>query len=1037
MTRFFINRPIFAIVLSIIIVILGVLSLVGLPVEQYPQITPSNIQVTASYSGADAVVTNEAVATPISEAIMGVEDMLYIQSVSSSSGQMTINATFSTDSDPNMDAIFTQNNVATSTALLPTSVQQQGVTTTKSSNSFLMVYALYSDGRYDDLFLSNYASINIENELLKIDGVGNVQILGAGAYSMRIWIDPAKLKYMGLSIEDISSAIEAQSGVYATGKLGGEPNASKTEFTYTVTIPSEINTPQDYEKIVLRASSDGSVVRLGDVARVELGSLDYGSVSAFNGKPSALIAVYQAPGSNAMSVGEAVNAEMESLKARFYDGVDYVAVVDAPAPIKKGISDIIVTLFLALVLVVTIVYLFIQRFRAMVVPLVAIPVSLVGAFMLYPLLGLSINVFSLLGLILAIGLVVDDAIVVVEAVQLNLSKGMDAKEATQKAMKMVASPIVATSLSLVAVFIPVAFIAGIEGELFRQFSITIALAVAISAFNALTLSPALCAKVLRNGEDMTDGFFGRFNRWFDRRRDGYVSLTKTFARHASRSVMFVGIVIVALFFSLKGLPSGLLPVEDEGYFMIAVQLPDASSVERTEEVIDEVRAIASRNSAVENVASLAGFDMMSQVASTNSGIVFVQLKDYSKRAISAGELVAQLQGELYMEVGGGEAFAFQPPAIPGLGTASGLSFYVQLRDGSSMSYLTENTEKFIGELKSLPEISALSSTFSGSVPQRMVEINVPKAMAEGVNIEELKSNLGTLLGGTYLGNFNRFAQIYESYISSEAQYRNSKNDAELWYIENSEGVSVPLGSFITIRDTLGVEFVEQFNLFPAVSINASASDGYSTSEAMAAVDDLASRVLPDDMSVAWSGVSFIEREASGGGLFAFAIAFVFVYLILCALYESWIVPLSILLGVPIAALGAVALILLAREFVPSFVDNVFMQISLILLIGLSAKNAILIVEYASVRYFEEGEDLLRSVLEAARLRLRPIVMTALAFLLGVAPLAFAGGPTEIAQNTLGVALIGGTITSTVLGIFVYPLLYLFFIRLTVKRSTKK
>lgn len=1029
MSDFFIRRPIFAIVLSIMIVLLGLLSLVSLPVEQYPEITPSNIQVNATYSGADAVATDEAVATPISEAIVGVDNMLYIQSISSSSGEMSINVAFSVDSDADMDAIFTQNNVETATPLLPSSVQEQGVTTTKSSSSFLMVYALYSDGRYDDLFLSNYAAINIENELLQVDGVGNVQVLGAGPYSMRIWVDVAKLKYMGVSISDITSAIEAQSGVYATGKLGGEPNDSKTEFTYTVTIPSEINTAEEYAKIVLRSTSDGSVLRLGDVARIELGSLTYGTTSKFNGAPSVLVAVYQAPGSNAMSVGEAVNAKMQELKTKFYDGIDYRSVVDAPAPIKKGIRDIIVTLFLALVLVVAIVFLFIQRTRAMVVPLVAIPVSLIGAFMLYPFLGISINVFSLLGLILAIGLVVDDAIVVVEAVQLNLSRGLKPKEATQRAMKMVASPIIATSLSLVAVFVPVAFISGIEGELFRQFSITIALAVAISAFNALTLSPALCAMLLKEGEEKTKGFFGWFNRWFKTRTEGYLSFTKVLSRHAGRSVVFVGVLILALFFSLKGLPSGLLPVEDEGYFMIAVQLPDASSVERTEEALDEVRDVVMGYSAVESVATLAGFDMMSQVSSTNSGIVFVQLKDYSERSLSAGELVERLQGELYMEVGGGEAFAFQPPAIPGLGTASGVSFVVQDRGGNTIEYLGENADNFIAEVKKLPQISALSSTFSNKVPQRMIEVNVSKAIYEGVDIAELKSALGTLLGGTYINNFNRFGQIYETYIGSESTYRQTKNDIELWYIENSSGEEVPISSFVEIRDTLGVEFVEQFNLFRSVSVNASCEGGYSSSQAMDAIEKLAAEKLPEDMAVAWNGVSFIERQASGDGLFAFVIAFVFVFLILSALYESWITPLSILTGVPIAAFGAVAAVLVAREFVPSYADNVFMQISLILLIGLSAKNAILIVEYASVRFFEEGEGLLQSVMEAAQLRLRPILMTALAFLFGVMPLVFAGGPTEVAQNTLGMALVGGTITSTLLGIFVYPLLYLFFARL--------
>ncbi len=1026
MTKFFIQRPIFAFVISIIIVILGAIAMSTLAVEQYPEITPPNIQVTAQYQGAGAVATDEAVATPIGQAIVGVEDMLYMQSTSASNGSMTINVTFDVGSDPDLDAIFTQNNVATATPLLPTSVKEQGVTTTKSMSDFLMVYALYSDGRYDDLFLSNYANINIVNELLKINGVGNVQVLGAGNYAMRIWIDPTRMNYYGLSVGDITAAVEAQSGVYPAGKFGEEPDAGDVEFTYTVMMPAEISKAEEYENIILRTQPSGATLRLKDVARVSLGAESYGMSSTFDGKPSAIVAVFQAPGSNAMSVGEAVDSKITELSEKFYDGIDYRSVINAPKPIRKGINDIIITLGLALLLVVVIVFIFIQELRAMVVPLVAIPVSLIGAFMLFPLFGVSINVFSLLGLILAIGLVVDDAIVVVEAVQLNIAKGLTPHRATVEAMRAVSSPIIATSLSLAAVFVPVSFISGITGELFKQFAITIALSVLISAFNALTLSPALCALVLRSGEEKTRGFFGWFNRFFGRKRDGYFKRTTVFARHSGRALVFMGVIFVGLYFSFKALPSGFLPEEDEGYFMIAVQLPDASSLSRTEEVISEIREIVEKNPAVENVSSVAGFNMLSQIESTSSAIVFVELKDYSQRSLSAGEIVEMLNGELYFAVGGGEAFAFQPPAIPGLGTASGISLVVQDRGGNTIKYLGENSEKFIEEAKKLPQISTITSQFSASVPHRTININNAKVENEGVNIMELKDLLGTFLGGTYINNFNRFGQIYESYIQSEGKFRRDKDDLQYYYITNDKGESVPLASFVEVVDTVGVEYVEQFNLYRSVAINAATAKGYSNDEAMTALEQLSLKVLPRDMSIAWSGMSSEESKASSGGLFAFVIAIVFVYLILSALYESWVLPLSILLGVPIAAFGAVVLVLIFHHFVPSFADNIFMQISLILLIGLSAKNAILIVEYANTKFFEEGDDALSAVREAASLRLRPIIMTALAFLLGVAPLAFAGGPTAVAQNTLGVALIGGMSVSTILGIFIYPLLYLFF-----------
>ncbi len=1029
MSDFFIRRPIFAIVTSIIIVLLGIISIQTLPIEEYPDITPPVVQVSATYTGADALSVDESVATPIGEAIMGVSDMLYMQSTSASDGSMNLSVTFAVGSDPDMDAVFTQNNAATATRMLPTSVRQQGVETQKSMTGFLMVYALYSDGRYDNLFLSNYAIINIKNELLKINGVGKVDIMGAGEYSMRIWVKPDQLSYLGISISDITNAIESQSGIYAAGKFGAEPNTSQTEFTYTVTLPSSINTAKEYENIAITTLSDGSQLRLGDVARVELGAETYGASSEFNKQPSAMIVVYQAPGSNAMEVGNAVNAKMESLSEKFYDGVGYDVVVDATAPIRSGISDIITTLVIALLLVVAIIYLFIQDFRAMLIPIIAIPVSLVGAFMLFPLLGFSVNIFSLLGLILAIGLVVDDAIVVVEAVQVNIAAGLSPKQATRKAMRSVSSPIIATTISLTAVFIPVSFISGITGELYKQFAVTIALSVVISAFNALTLSPALCALVLRNKEPKTKGFFGWFNRWFNKRVGGYLNFSHTIARHSVRALAFVAIIGVALFVLFKTLPSGFLPEEDQGYLMVSIQLPDAASTERTAQSMAEVRDIITENPAVKYTASVAGFDMLSGVAASNSGIMFITLKEYKDRKQSAAQLVEQFNEELYFGINSAQAFAFQAPAIPGLGTSSGISLMVQDKGGNTIQYLADNTNNYIEKMRELPEISTVTSQFSSNVPQRQLIINNNEAFVQGVNMGDVHTLISTYLGGAYINNFNRFGKIYETYVQSEAEYRESKDDLSNYYLPNSNSTMVPLSSFVTVKDTTGVDFINQFNLYRSIAVNATVSTKYSTSEAMNALEKLSLEALPEDMGIAWSGMSFQQSSASNNGGMAFAIALIFVFLILAALYESWALPFAILLGVPIAAFGAALFIFLAHLLDPIYIDNIFMQISLILLIGLSAKNAILIVEYANGEFFDKGKDIIEAAITGARERFRPIIMTATAFLLGVSPLIFATGSSSVAQTVMGVALVGGMAIATLFGVFIYPALYVLFAKI--------
>lgn len=1024
MEKFFVNRPIFAMVISIIILLLGYISITSLPVEQYPDITPPVVEVTASYQGADALTVDQAVATPIAQSVMGVSNMLYMQSTSSNDGQMSLQVTFDVGSDPDMDAVFTQNNTASATPMLPSSVRTQGVVTQKAMSGFLLVYALYSDGRYNNTFLSNYASINLQNQLLKIDGVGKVQIMGAGEYSMRIWVRPDMLNYHNITIEDITAAVESQSGVYPAGKLGGEPSDAGTEFTYTVTMPPQINTAKEYGQIVIKTLDDGSQVLLRDVARVELGSQSYGVESSFNKNACAMVMIYQTPGSNAVKVASQVKQTMQSLSTDFLDGINYTVVADSTTSIEAGVQDIFVTLLIALLLVIFIIFLFIQDWRATLIPLVSIPVSLVGAFMLFPLLGFSINIISLLGLVLAIGLVVDDAIVVVEAVQVNIEKGMEPRQATIDAMRTVASPIIATTVVLTAVFIPVSFIGGITGKLYQQFSITIAVSIIISAFNALTLSPALCSLLLKHKERKTRGFFGAFNRWFDRRMAGYMSFSSVLSRHAARSLIIVAVTAGGMFAISHFLPKGFLPEEDQGYLMVSVSLPNAASLPRTQAVAAQIEDIITQIPAVDAVASASGFDMLAGISSPNSAIIFVTLLPYSQRTESSMEISDQLNGELYEAINSAIAFSFGPPSIPGLGISSGLTLMVQDKGGNTVNYLADNTDKYIEAAKKLPEIVSVTSQFNDGIPQRRIVIDNEYALREGVSLNQLHSVLTTYLGGAYINNFSRFGKLYQTYIQAEAPYRQSKDNLNSYFVTNSRGVSVPISSFVSVVDTVGVEYISQFNLYRSIALMVAPRKGYSSAQAMTALETLAQQTLPQDMGIAWSGMSYQQKSAAAGGSMIYFYAFIFVFLALAALYNSWALPFSILLGVPFALFGAMAFVFAAHYIDPVYIDNLFMQISLIMLMGLSAKNAILIIEYANRLFFDEGKSLVDAALGAAKLRVRPIIMTALAFILGIMPLIFATGVYSSARNVMGVALVGGMGIATLLGLFAYPMLYL-------------
>lgn len=1025
MEKFFISRPIFAISLAIVIVLVGLISITQLPIEQYPDITPPVVEVSATYDGADAETVNNAVATPVAQAVMGVSDMLYMQATSANDGSMTLQVTFDIGSDPDLDAIFTQNNVSSATAELPATVTRQGVTTRKTMTGFLMVYSLHSDGRYDGEFLSNYAYINLQNELLKIDGVGKVSIMGAGEYAMRIWLRPDVLKYYGIAVDEVTAAIEQQGGIYPAGQFGAEPAPDGVAYTYTVTMPPQISTAEEFADIVVRTTSSGEQIRLGDIAEVSLGSQTYGVSSSYESDPTAMIVIYQQPGSNAVAVGGKIKAAMERLAERFPDGIEAATIVDTTTSIDAGVRDIFRTLIIALLLVIFIIYLFLQDWRATVIPLVAIPVSLVGAFALFPLLGFSINIISLLGLVLAIGLVVDDAIVVVEAAQVNIERGMKPRAAALEAMRNVASPIVATTVVLLAVFVPVSFTGGITGRLFQQFSVTIAVSVVISAFNALTLSPALCALLLRHREPSQKGFFAVFNRWFARQMDRYTAFTPTLMRHVVRTGLFVAVVLGAIFVVWRKLPAGFLPEEDQGYVMVMVSTPEASSLQVTRKAMTDADAVIRTLPEVASTSFAAGFNMMAGIASTSSGIIFVKLVDYSDRKLSAMQIAQKLTDELYVAVAGAECYAFIPPSIPGLGVTSGVSVEVQDLEGRGTAYLLENAERLMDSLRKSPSVASVTTQFDAGVPQRRLRIDKQQALAAGVDLGMLYGELTTLLGGTYINNFTRFGKLYQTYVQAAPDYRLDRRSLDSYYVTSASGESVPVASLVEVADTVGVEYVSQFNLYRSVSLTVTPAARASTTTVMQEITATAAAVLPDDIGTAWSGTSYQEANASKTGGLVYVLALVFVFLALAALYESWGLPLAILMSVPVAVLGAVLFVGGTHLMNALYVNDIYMQISLVMLIGLAAKNAILVVEYADRLFREQGASLMDAAIGAAKLRVRPIIMTAFAFILGVMPLVFASGVYATARNIMGVALVGGMLFATLLGIFVYPALYYF------------
>jgi hydrophobic/amphiphilic exporter-1 (mainly G- bacteria), HAE1 family len=1035
MAKFFINRPIVAIVISIITVIAGVVAMSKLPIAQLPDIVPPQVSVSAVYTGADALTIEQSVATPLEQQMNGVDNMLYMMSTNANDGTMNLKVTYDVGTNVDIDQVNTQNRVSQASPNLPTSVNQYGVTVKKLMGLPLLVLSLYSpSGQYGGQFLGNYATINVNDALLRVPGVGQVTNFGASDYAMRIWVKPDQLTKLGLTVADLNNAIQQQSAVNPAGQIGAEPAPKGQQFTYAVRAPGRLVNAEEFGNVIVRQNPDGSTVRLKDVSRIELGSLNYQQIGRYNQKPAVIICVYQAPGSNALAVAKQVKAQIEELSSRFPEGLEYRVAMDTTLPITEGMKEIVSTLLEAIVLVIIVVFLFLQNWRATLIPLLAVPVSLIGTFAIFPMLGFSINTLSLFGLILAIGLVVDDAIVVVEAVEHHIEHGLSPRDATFKAMEEVSGPVVGIALVLSSVFVPMAALGGIKGLLNQQFAITIAISVLISAFNALTLSPALSALLLRprkKSRGPLGKFFDWFNKWFGKMTNGYVNWSSLLIRRWVLSMLLlVGISVIAVMMG-KSLPTSFIPEEDQGYAFIQIQLPDAASLQRTDAVMRRVDDMLAHTHGVQSFCGISGFSLLSNTSASYSGFYFLQLEPWHERQtpeLSANGLMRGLNQRLAKEVPEAIAFAFGPPAIPGLGTAGGFTFMLQDRSSGTIQQLWDNLEKLNVAARKRPEIASLVTTFRPSVPQLFVDIDQDRVLKQGLQFGEVYQTLQAFLGGAYVNQFNRFGRQWKVYLQAEPEYRTSADKINSFFVRNSKGDMTPLASLVSIRRVSGPEYTNRFNLFRSIQINGSPAPGYSSGQAMAAMEQVANEVLPAGFGYAWSDMSFQEKKAEGGQAMVFAMSFLFVFLILAALYESWSLPFSVLLSVPVAVLGAYGGLLLRK-----FDNNVFAQIGLIMLIGLTAKNAILIVEFAILEH-SKGKGIVEAALEGARLRLRPILMTSFAFILGCVPLWTAKGAGAIGRKVLGSSVITGMGAASILGIFLVPVLFVVIERIAGKEK---
>lgn len=1026
MSELFIKRPIFAMVISILIVILGLLTLQKTPIAQYPEIVPPSIQVTANYTGADAISMEQSVAAPIEQQVNGVEDMIYMKSINNNSGVTQSTVSFEVGTDLDKANMLTQNRVSQANATLPPEVTKLGVVTQKSlAFPLIMFSVLANDSNYSGEFLTNYAYINLVNDLSRIKGVGRVIVFGGSEYAIRVWVKPDILAKLGLTINDVVAAIKDQNDIVPGGNFGGNPAINGNQFTYTARLQDRLITEEEFGNIIIKSSASGAQVRLKEVTRIELGVQNYDQKSRINQKNSTTIAVFQVPGSNALEVAEATKEKVKAISENFPAGLEYAVAMDTTESVSAGIEEILHTLFEAVILVIIVVFIFLQDWRATLIPLLTVPVSLIGTFILFPLLGFSVNVLSLLGMVLAIGLVVDDAIVVVEAVMHHIEHGLSPKEATSKAMKEVGGPVIAIALILIAVFVPVALAGGITGRLYQQFAITIAISVAFSAFNALTLSPALAALLLKPKSTKTgplQKFFDAFNRWFEKFTNQYGKLAGFFTRKlVISSVLLIGITIIAGGLG-KMVPGGFVPEEDQGYIMVGVQLPDAASLQRTDLACAKIERILAQVPEIRNSTSIIGLNVFTFQSTPNSATFFIQLKHWSEREKTAAQVVKFINYAMLTKVTEATVMAFGPPPIPGLGTGSGFSMMLQDKSGNTPQYLSMQVAKFVEAASKRPEIANVYSTYRSNVPQKYISIDKDKIQKLGLKLADATRPISAYLGGSYVNNFNRFGRQYRTYVQSESAYRMSPDDLKGYFVKDAKGTMIPVSTFATVIDTIGPDYTIRYNMYRAAEVNGTPAKGYSSSQALAALEETAKEVLPADMGYDWSNISYQEKQSEGKGSTMFLMALVFVFLILAAQYESWSLPFSVLLGTPWVIMGALLGLFLSSQFAEGYVNNVFAQIGLVMLIGLNAKNAILIVEFAKMKR-EEGMDAVEAAIQGAKMRLRPILMTSFAFILGVVPLLTATGAGAEARKVMGMAVFSGMIIATVLGVILIPSFY--------------